>query len=85
MDGIRASLELLVAAGGVAGYHFTLWRRERTLLVTAAPAKARTIILVTRSHPEQLSQAIAEATGAKVPVWRRADVELPWKTGGAIS
>lgn len=56
--------------------------------MTAAPAKARTIgqvILVTRSLPEQLSQAIAEATGVKVTVWRRADVELPWKTGGAIS
>lgn len=40
---------------------------------------------MTRSHPEQLSQTIAEATGAKVTVWSRADVELPLKTGGAIS
>lgn len=27
------------AAGGVVGYHFILWRRERTLLVTAAPPR----------------------------------------------
>jgi hypothetical protein len=76
VDRIRAELGLLVAAGLVAGYHFGLWRHERTLLGAASPAKARSIghvTLVTGSHPEPLAQAIADATGARVSVWRRAD------------
>lgn len=76
VDRIRAQLGLLVAAGLVAGYHFGLWRHERSLLAEVSPANARTIghvTLVTGSHPELLSQAIAEATGARVNVWRRAD------------
>ena len=76
VDRIRASLGLLVAAGSVAGYHFALWRHERTLLTDSSPAHAPAIshvTLVTGSHHEQLSQAITEATGARVTVWRRAD------------
>lgn len=76
VDRIRAPFGLLVAAGLVAAYHFALWRRERALLAASSPAKARTIdqvTLVTGSHSERLSQAITEATGAKVTVWRRAD------------
>lgn len=86
VDRVRAPLGLLVAAGLVAGYHFALWRRERALLTDAVPARTRTIdqvILVTGSHPEQLSQAITEATGANVTVWRRAttDAETLQDTG----
>lgn len=76
IDRVRASLGVLVAAGLVAAYHFSLWRRERTLLAPVSPAKTRTIgqvTLVTGSHAEQLSQAIAEVSGAKVVVWKRAD------------
>lgn len=75
IDRVRASIGVLVAAGVVAAYHFALWRRERTLLAVS-PAKRAAIgqvTLVTGSHPEQLSQAIVEATGAKVVVWKRAD------------
>ncbi len=76
VDRIRASLGLLVAAGGVSGYHFALWRHERTLLTGSSPAHTPAVshvTLVTGSHHDQLSHAIAEATGARVTVWRRAD------------
>lgn len=76
VDRIRASLGLLVAAGGVAGYHFVLWRHERTLFAASSPVHAPAVghvTLVAGSHHEQLSQAITRATGARVTVWRRAD------------
>jgi hypothetical protein len=76
LDRIRAPLGLLVAAGFVAAYHFSLWRREHALLAAASPATARTIgqvILVTASDPAPLARAITAATGAKVAVWMRAD------------
>ncbi len=77
LDRIRAPLGLLVAAGLVAGYHFALWRHDRSLLAAAGPAKRRTIdevTLVTGTAPEALEQGIIEATGgAKVTVWLRMD------------
>jgi Domain of unknown function (DUF5671) len=77
IDRIRGPLGLLVAAGMVAGYHFALWRRDRTVLAAAAPPRTRTIdqvTLVARPGAEGLAQHIAEATGgAKVTVWLRTD------------
>jgi len=81
LDRIRAPLGLLVAAGLVAGYHFALWRHDRTLLAAAAPVHQRVIERVTlvsgyrpdAVDPEALARGIADATGAKVTTWLRAD------------
>ncbi len=82
VDRIRAPLGLLVAAGLVAGYHFALWRQDRTLLAAAAPARRRTIDQVTlvSGYPpgtvevRALARGIADATGgAKVTAWLRMD------------
>jgi hypothetical protein len=81
LDRIRAPLGLLVAAGLVAGYHFALWRQDRALLAAAAPTHKRVIERVTlvsgypatAVDPETLARGIADATGAKVTTWLRAD------------
>ncbi|MGO4237249.1 DUF5671 domain-containing protein [Pseudarthrobacter sp. YAF2] len=82
LDRIRAPLGLLAAAGLVAGYHFALWRHDRTLLAAVAPAHKRVIERVTlisgyapgTVDPEALARGIADATGgAKVTTWLRAD------------
>lgn len=82
LDRIRAPLGLLVAAGLVAGYHFALWRHDRTLLAAVAPAHKRVIERVTlisgyapgAVDSEALARGIADATGgAKVTTWLRAD------------
>ena len=76
VDRVRAPLGLLVATGLAAGYHFAVWRRDRSA-IAAAPQPARTIgrvILVTDTDPDPLSTAIAAATGgAAVSVLKRAD------------
>lgn len=75
LDRVRAPFGLLVAAGLVAGYHFAAWRHDRAL-VAAVPPRARTIghvTLVTGSNEDVLSQAVSDASGAYVTVWRRAD------------
>ena len=38
LDRIRAPLGLLLATGLVAGYHFTLWRRDRAVAAATGPA-----------------------------------------------
>ncbi|WP_457962314.1 DUF5671 domain-containing protein [Arthrobacter sp. D1-29] len=89
VDRVRGPLGLLVAAGLVAGYHYSLWRHEHALPEAGAEAEPEVaadaadltekkptighVTLVTGTHPEAISSAIAAATGAQVTVWRRAD------------
>ena len=75
VDRIRAPLGLLVATGLAAGYHFAVWRRDRSTMVQA-PQPSRTIasvILVTDAEPQPLIQSIRQTTGASVSVLRRSD------------
>ncbi len=72
IERIRAPFGLLLATALVAGYHFTIWRRDRS----AATARVRTIdrvILVAAGDSAGLARAIGEATGASVTRWARAD------------
>lgn len=77
VDRIRAPFGLLVAAALVAGYHFVLWRRERSMPAAESPqGSGRTIeqiTLVAGTAGEALPAVISGATGASVTVWRRAD------------
>lgn len=85
VDRVRAPLGLLVATGLVAGYHFSVWRRDRSALAAAAPVRRRTIghvILVTGSDPESQSQVIDDVTGATVTVWMRSDVDAVGAAAG---
>ncbi len=75
LDRVRAEVGLLVATGGVAGYHFTLWNRDRARKVTE-PTRKQTIgqlTLVVGSDASRIAQLFAEATGAHVTVLLRAD------------
>ena len=75
LERIRAAVGLLVATGLVAGYHFTLWNRDRALH-PSEPAMVELIghiTLVTGSDAERLAGLIADVTGATVTVLLRAD------------
>lgn len=75
IDRVRAPTGLLVATILVAGYHFSVWRRDRSTVAATTPVRERTIgrvILVTAGDADAQSAAIDEATGASVTVWRRA-------------
>jgi len=73
LDRVRAPLGLLVATGFVAGYHFSVWRRDRAALAAAGlPGRAiRRVILVMAGDPTATRDLIAELTGATVTVWQR--------------
>lgn len=81
VERIRAPLGLLVATGLVFGYHFAVWRQDRTVIAAAGlagagPVRPRTIdhvILVAGSDPAPLRRVIDDVTGAGVTVWKRAD------------
>ena len=97
VERIRAPLGLLVATGLVFGYHFAVWRQDRTGLAAAGlaaarhteagPVRPRTIghvILVAGSDPAPLRRVIDEVTGAGVTVWKRADSGAGGGAGGEV-
>ncbi len=76
IDRIRAPFGLLLATALVSGYHFGVWRRDRAVLGTTAPARPHTIgrvTLIMSGESSATAQAIEAATGATVRVWTRAD------------
>lgn len=84
VERIRAPLGLLVATGLVSGYHFAVWRHDRSAVAAAGLVRGKMIarvILVTGADPEPQAQVIEELTGAHVTVWRRADAEAAGAAG----
>lgn len=74
IDRIRGPLGLLIATGLVFGYHFAVWRRDRSVIAAEGLAPARRIsrvILVTAGDAAALEKAIEDVTGASVSVWQR--------------
>jgi hypothetical protein len=79
LDRVRAPLGLLTATALVAGYHFSVWRRDRaeadtgsgnTSIPPERPRGIGEVILVTGADPRLLVNAIVAAAGATVTVWR---------------
>jgi len=75
VDRVRGPLGVLVAAGLVFGYHFTVWRHDRAIMAAAGLSSERRIgrvFLVAAGDVATLERAIADATRASVTVWQRA-------------
>lgn len=83
VDRVRAPFGLLVATGLASGYHFAVWRRDRSAAPPRPERPIGRVILVTGADPEALTQAITDLTGAPVTVWRRSDPTIA--EGPAIS
>lgn len=76
VERIRAPFGLLVATALVAGYHFTVWRRDRA----AGPEVGRDrtidrVVLVAGGGLAPLARAIEASIGAVVTPWARADLD----------
>jgi hypothetical protein len=75
LEGIRASLGLLIATGLVAGYHFSVWRGDRVLVpsgMARTPTVGRVVLVAGPDH-DDLVRAIRSETGAAVTVLTRSD------------
>lgn len=79
LERVRATLGLLIATALVAGYHFSVWRRDRALLPAdaAAAQSIGRVVLVTGANADEAVRAIRQATGAAVTVWTRTDETAP--------
>jgi len=80
---MRFAIGILISTGIVAGYHWEIYRHEKSVEVSFATT-ATNVLLVGPTSPE-LIQKIKSATGAKVSFLQRADAsELVWPTEHVI-
>ena len=80
---MRFAIGILISTGIVAGYHWEIYRHEKSVEVSSATT-ATNVLLVGPNSPE-LIQKLKAATGAKVSFLQRADAsELVWPTEHVI-
>jgi hypothetical protein len=80
---MRFAIGILISTGIVAGYHWEIYRHEKSVEVSFATT-AINVLLVGPNSPE-LIQKLKAATGAKVSFLQRADAsELVWPTEHVI-
>ena len=85
LERIRAPLGLLVATGLVAAYHFSVWRRDRAEVASAAPVSAPVaarpadamraigeVVLVMGPGAAPVVDHLRRLTGAPVDYWQRS-------------
>lgn len=81
LESVRAPLGLLVATGLVAGYHFGVWRADRSA-TAGAPVGAATaplpsgpaiveLVLVMGAGGEPVARHLRQVSGARVTYWKR--------------
>jgi hypothetical protein len=74
IDQVRAPFGVLLATALVFGYHFAVWRHDRSVIAAEGLVPSHRIgrvILVAAGDSAPLEQAVRAATGASVVVWRR--------------
>ncbi len=80
---MRFAIGILISTGIVAGYHWEIYRHEKSVEVSFAMT-ATNVLLVGPNSPE-LIQKLNATTGAKVSFLQRADAEdLVWPTERVI-
>ena len=80
---MRFAIGILISTGIVAGYHWEIYRHEKSVEVSFATT-ATNVLLVGPNSPE-LIQKLKAATGAKVSFLQRSDAsELVWPTEHVI-
>ena len=80
---MRFAIGILISTGIVAGYHWEIYRHEKSVEVSFATPTTN-VLLVGPTSPE-LIQELKAATGAKVSFLQRADAsELVWPTERVI-
>lgn len=83
---IRFPIGVLVSAGAISGYHWTVYRGERARAV--AHAHGPHFVLLVGPRDGDLAHAVAQRTGARVTTWPRTDQNgsaTPWSADDVLA
>jgi hypothetical protein len=83
---MRIPVGILLATGAVSGYHWAVYRDDRSRLPAAEPRHGPRYVLLVGAPDGGVGGAVQRLTGARVDVWVRADgLAGPWAVDDVVT
>lgn len=76
---MRVPLGILLTSGAISGYHWTVYRHDRSRMPAETPRPGPRYILLIGAPDPAVREEIERGTAARVDLWARADTPVqPW-------
>jgi hypothetical protein len=83
---MRIPVAILFASGAISGYHWVVYRDDRSRLPATAPRRGPRYVLLVGAPDGLVGGAVERLTGAQVDVWVRADgLAGPWAVDDVVA
>jgi len=83
---MRVPVAILLATGAISGYHWLVYRHDRSQLPVAAPQHGPRYVLLVGAPDGIVCGAVERLTGARVDLWVRADgLAGPWAVDDVVA
>ena len=83
---MRIPVAILLATGAISGYHWAVYRDDRSRLPRVAPRHGPRYVLLVGAPDGSIGGAVERLTGARVDVWVRADgLAGPWAVDDVVA
>jgi len=83
---MRIPVAILLAAGAISGYHWTVYRDDRSRLPAKTPQHGPRYVLLVGAPDAIVGGAVERLTGARVDLWVRADgLAVPWAVDDVVA
>jgi len=83
---MRIPVAILLATGAISGYHWAVYRDDRSRLPQVAPRHGPRYVLLVGAPDGSIGGAVERLTGARVDVWVRADgLAGPWAVDDVVA
>jgi Domain of unknown function (DUF5671) len=83
---MRIPLAILLATGAISGYHWAVYRDDRSRLPAAEPRRGPRYVLLVGAPDGIVGGAVERLTGARVDLWVRTDgLAGPWAVDDVVA
>jgi Domain of unknown function (DUF5671) len=83
---MRVPVAILLATGAISGYHWFVYRDDRSRLPVPSPQHGPHYVLLVGAPDGIVSDAVERLTGARVDLWVRADgLAGPWAVDDVVA
>jgi hypothetical protein len=83
---MRIPVAILLATGAISGYHWSVYRDDRSRLPVKVPRHGPRYVLLVGAPDDKIGAAVERITGARVDQWVRADGQArPWAVDDVVA
>jgi len=83
---MRIPLAILLATAAISGYHWAVYRADRSRLPVAEPHRGPSYVLLVGAPDGVVVGAVGRLTGARVDLWVRTDgLAGPWSVDDVVA